>query len=140
MKLVVHELITTLSQQVTATKNFNLSNIRPHIYKHGSPSGSLQILIEDINNKLVASSNIIAISSLSTLAYAHKYYKFDVITPIKLGGIYKITLKGISYTFSESAYIGWCLDYDLRKYTATYSPNAGIKSAFDFEGWEEKEL
>lgn len=141
MRLLVDELYDSLYQQVTATKNFDLTAIRPHIYKHNSPSGNLKILLQDENGKLVASSNAVPIASIATLAFAHKYIRFDISHPIKGGLIYRIALEHLGgYAFSESAYIGWCRDFDLRKYEATYTPNTGYSSALDFEAWERREL
>lgn len=141
MRLLVDELSDKLYQQITATKSCDLVAIRPHLYKHNFPTGTLQVLLEDENGKLIASSNVVDMDDLAVLAFAHKYYRFDIFQPIKQGLIYRVALvSGGGYAFSEAAYIGWCRDYDLRKYQATYTPNTGINSALDFEAWELKEL
>jgi hypothetical protein len=120
---------------MTATENAHIYAIRPHIYKHGSPAGSLVLDVLDANGKLIKSSSAVTISSISTANYFHGYVKFDISLPVTSGKTYQIKLRGTGYTFSASAYIGWCNDFDLRKYTADYSPNTGIDAALDMEIW-----
>lgn len=146
MKLLVHELMTTLEQQVTTNhRNILIEAIRPHIYKHANPSGSLSIKLKDLNDQTIASSNTLTISTIhttgfSSATYGHGYIKFDIDAFLRKETTYKIVLEASGYTFSESAYIGWCNGFDLGKYDSTYSPNVGFSAALDLEIWERKQV
>jgi len=137
MDLVYSELLTggIVQQEIKMTADVNLKHIRPHIFKKNNPAGSLRIDIKDQGDHLIASSNVITIASISTFNFAHGYLKFDIATPLKKDLIYFIELVGIGYTFTESDHIGFCKDFDLRKVTPNYTPNAGLNSALDLELW-----
>jgi hypothetical protein len=139
--LLLDELRTTpLRQKLNCTETVIVTAIRPHLYVHGSPAGTLRMDIYNAaDSTLLASSNSLTITSLKTLAYAHKYYRFDVSWGLVENTIYTIRLVGTGYTFSESAYVGWIKDNgdgDFRKYEATYAGfTEGYNSAFDMEVW-----
>ena len=69
MKLIVDELgirgTNEVFQEVkTGTSSRFVSNIRPHLYRHNSPSGSLRIDVRDLNDEIAKSSNAVAISAI----------------------------------------------------------------------------
>lgn len=140
MILVVHELVTVLKQEINLLdKDLLVHAIRPHIYRHNSPTGSLHLEIWDENEKTIAQSSSVAIASIGTAAYFHGYVEFPFVEPLKAGSTYWVALKATGgYSFSESAYIGWCNDYDLRKVDADYTPNEGVSAALDMEFWVKK--
>lgn len=136
MILVVHELKTELKQQVSIDdKDFILSGIRPHLVKTGNPGGSLQMEIEDTSNRLIGNSEIIPISAITPAAYFHGYVRFYCNVPLKKNTNYFVSLKGVGYSFSESAYIGWANDYDLRRTPLDYVPVSDIEAPLDLELW-----
>jgi len=147
--LIVEELgldaATELKQSMTATKDLLIKNIRPHLYRHNTAAGSVIVDIRDTaSGDTIATSNTLAISSLiitggSGLAFVHAYFNFAINANIKDGANFDIVLKSSGYTFAEGSYVGWCKDFDLRKYTAGYSPNKGFRSAFDLEIWTLEE-
>jgi hypothetical protein len=140
--LVVEELMATpLKQKLTATENDVITALRPHLYIHNSPAGSLRMDIYDsADTTLLKSSETIAISTLKTLAFAHGYFRFNVSWGLVDVTQYTIRLVSTGYTFATSAYVGWVKDVgdsDYRKYAATYSGNTiGYNSAFDLEIWK----
>ena len=137
MQLVVHELqVLGVKQLVTATKNDSIVAVRPHLLKFGSPAGSLKLQLLDANSKIISESVSITIASISSQAYFHGYVTFDFAFNVMAGQNYYIKLLGVGYTFSEGDYIGWCNDYDLRKYDATYIKNNGFYAALDVEFWD----
>lgn len=140
MKLLVQEVVTELKQLMTVgDEHIDVTNIRPHIYKHLAPAGSLSIEIRDTNNRVIATSNSVTITDISGSNYFHGYVKFDINAHLKSGESYYIALKSSGYTFSEAAWVGWCTDYDLRKYDADYSQATGFCSAMDLEIWEKRD-
>lgn len=122
MKLIVHELVTTLSQTVRCDSTSNVIAVRVKLYKHNSPSGSLQLQIKH-NSQVIATSETIAISSVSGAAYFHGLIRFYISAQLQAGQTYEITLVPTGYTFSEPAYVGWCADFDFNTYP-TISPTA----------------
>jgi hypothetical protein len=140
MKLIVHELKAAgLSQTVVAPRNMILSAIRPHIYRHNLPTGTLAIEVRDALNTLIATSESITISTIGTKAFFHGYVRFLVDAYLKKGQSYSLKLVGTGYSFSEPAYVGWCNGYDLGKYDSTTVPADIYQSPLDLEIWERTE-
>lgn len=137
MKIIVHELKTTLYQTVIPEENTFVEAIRPHIYKHGSPAGALKVQVQDANGYLIAESNTVNIVDLSASAYFHGHITFDINVGLRAGETYRIALvPTIGYSFSESAYIGVCNSYDLSGYTQDYVSSSGNFSApLDIQIW-----
>lgn len=136
MNLYVHELKTVLSQEITTpARAVHIEAIRPHLYKHLAPAGNFKIQILDTDSNLVAESSTLTAADISASNYFHGYVKFTVKCTLSASTNYFIQLAATSYTFSGSAFIGWCNDYDLRKYT---SSGEGIYSPLDMEIWEYK--
>jgi len=142
MKLVVIELGNSLVQKIaTGSKAIQLYAIRPHLYRHNAPVGSVTVQVQDMLGNVIGSSDTIAISSIGSGTYWHGYQRFLISTMLQKNTSYQIALVASGgYTFSESAYVGWCNDFDLRKVPATFTPNFGTNGALDMEFWETKEF
>lgn len=137
MKLIVHELITTLSQDITIGLNHLLCyGIRPHLLKFGNPTGTLTLQLQDAFGKKIQDFETLNISSIPAGNYYHGYIRFQNNVPLKADETYTIALiPGGGYSFSESAYIGWCKDYDLRKAPTAWTPSVGCNAGLDLELW-----
>lgn len=136
MKLLIEDLATDLTQDLTPTRNVDLYAIRPHLYLDQTPAGSLRVDVLDANGKLISSSEVVALSTITIEDYYHGYVRFLISAHLKKDTAYKIRLVGVSgYTTGVS----WCLDFDLAKYAHNYSPSGGRSSSFDFEIWGYKE-
>lgn len=141
MKLLVAECKPSVSQPITPSEPIFVIAIRPHLYIHGSPSGTVKVQILDSNDRLVIESSTIALNSstLKTLDYAHKYYKFDLNANLSADVSYKIAVVcGGGYSFSESAYVGVCLDWDNTKTSTGYTPDNDFEKPLDIEIWERR--
>lgn len=139
MLLLFEPLETTLTQQVEATADAQVHAIRPHLYIKNNPAGSLRVNILDSNNRLIESSDTIAISAITSALYFHGYVRFLIEEPLKKGEIYHIRLvgtSGYSFTDTSSPLVGWCFDFDLAKYPKA----AGVDSAFDLEIWHHRQI
>ena len=139
MILVEHELVTGgfLTQYMTVgDRHQMLHAIRAHLVKVGSPSGSLYLEIGDESSGVIAVSNTITIASMGGTPHFHGYVRFLIDLGLKSGTTYGITLKSTGgYTFSDSDHIGWCTDWDLRKYDRDYTPDGDNFAALDMEIW-----
>jgi hypothetical protein len=142
--LVVDDLDTTLTQKVTPTETLILGAIRPHILIFGNPAGCLRVDIYDsANTTLLKSSEDLMISDIKTQgniteSYFHGYIRFNIDWGLVKDTEYSIRLEGLAgYSPTVSDYIGWCRDFDTRKYTASYTPNEGFNSSFDIEFWQQ---
>lgn len=133
MTLVVHELKANsgagaLNQKLTVAAHPLVQEVyyaRPHILKYGSPAGSLYMeLCADSAGSVgavLATSDTVAISSISTSAHFHGYVRFTLNVELAASTPYWLGLRQTGYTFDEAAYIGWCNDYDLGKYGLDYT-------------------
>lgn len=137
MKLLVHELKTELVQNSRGDKHNILEAIRLHLYKHNSPSGNLFVEVRDLNNQLVSRSEILPISSISEAPFFHGQVRFYVNAYLIAGNEYRIALCASEYTFNESAYIGWCADFDFKTYPR--QTEILMDSPLDYEIWERRQ-
>lgn len=137
MKLIVHELTASgLVQEMIPDRNLILGAVRPHIVRYGRPSGALKVQVLDASNTVISESEAVNISDIGTEEYFHGYVKFGTSVGLTKNETYKFKVIGASgYAFSESAFIGVCNDYDLRKYDATYTTNEGLHAPLDMEIW-----
>lgn len=137
--LIVSECDPSVYQQITADENMFVVAIRPHLYIHGSPSGTVKVQVQDENGYVITESSAQTITDLKTATYAHKYIEFELNTNFVEGSVYRLAVvcEG-GYSFSESAYVGVCLDWDNPKINASYNPNVGASAALDFEIWVRK--
>lgn len=137
MKLIVHELGPAgLSQKLIPDRNMFLAAIRPHILRYGRPTGSLKVELRDTTNDLIAESNVVNISDIGSADYFHGYIRFDISAGLQKDTEYVFkVVGGDGYSFSESAYIGVCNDYDLRKYPTSYPVAEGVYAPLDMEVW-----
>ena len=134
--LIVHECTPEVFQEIVPLSNMFLTGIRPHLYIHGAPSGSVKVRITDVNDRLISESAGVSIGTLKALTYAHGWWLFDLNTPLRKGETYRIYITGFSgYSFAESDYIGVCKDWDSEKTDQTYSPNDELNAPLDFETW-----
>jgi hypothetical protein len=141
MLLYTHELITTLQQGLKAQRDVFVTAIRPHLYVAGGPAGTLQIVIRDAADTVtIASSNNVTITSINTVDFFHGYIKFDINAALKQGNEYIIRLQSSGYSLVDifSDGVGWCNDWDLRKYQPEDSllPFPEASAPFDLEVWE----
>lgn len=146
MNLILEELGllgSTLQQKITVGERpVIVKHIRPHIYKHGTPAGSLKVQILDGSLTVIAESALVTVASITAISntYYHGYIQFDVDCGMQANQSYWIRLASTGYTYAANNFIGWCKDFDLKKYDWSYSPNAGGQSSFDVEIWENKNV
>ena len=154
MKFALKELDTITTEQEVTIGNtaLDMDGIRPHIYRFGNPTGSIQVEILDSLKRLIQKTEILTIASIDTTPpsnedFFHGYVLFKVNWPAQANTKYHLRLVGLSgYTFSETAgpatgYIGWVkAEPDFRKGTATFSPNTGFNSELDWEPWIKKKF
>lgn len=145
--LLSQDLVTTLSQKLTATRNVIVTALRPHIYIQNNPPGDLRLSIYDAADAvLLKSSEQISIASIKSQAeitenFFHGYIRFNIDWGVSIDTEVTFRLEGLNgYVNTETDFIGWCKDFDLRKYNATYTPNDGFNSAFDLEVWGAEEV
>jgi hypothetical protein len=135
MILQVHELVSELKQKITTTETIQLYAVRVHLYKHLAPAGSLYLELKNANDALITTSNVITISSISVANYFHGYVRFLISYPMQSDTSYYFSLKSTGYTYSDSAFIGWCNDFDLKRVESSYSPSSGIMAPLGLEIW-----
>lgn len=136
MKLLVAELSTELYQTIRPAKNTQVEAVRVNLYKHNSPSGNFTVEIQDQNGQLVASSSdSFTASELSSSAFMHGFVTFNIDVQMQKEIPYRVVLKASGYSFSESAYIGWCSSYDLNVYSPEYDQSGSFQAPLSLEIW-----
>ena len=143
MRLLVHELVTELYQEITVDHIPRVVGaIRPHLLVFNRPglTGALRLEIRDTRNRVVAVSETLNLSDLSVLAYAHKYYRFYIDAHLRAGATYRVALvPGGGYSFSEAAYVAWCNGWEHRRLNSSYSFGE-LDAPLDMEIWERREI
>lgn len=140
MKLVVHELKSDgLFQIVRRNRRTIVEAVRPHLYRHGFPAGSLKIQILTEADSLVAESEEVEISSIGSEDYFHGNVRFYISAYLDKNTNYKIKLISSGYTYNDSAFIGWCVGFDLRRYPETYNIDNLLQKPLDLEIWSRSE-
>lgn len=126
MKIVVEELITTLTQEIEVTTKIQTIAIRPRIYVHNDPTGTFTFSI--INNSTTIGSKSLTLAQIISGAgwaagqYHHGFLKFEFDYPIILHpGTYNIQLSASGYAYAGASYLGWIRDHEdlLVEYTGT---------------------
>lgn len=144
MKLIVEDLKGQYLEQkiLVGTRPINIVALRPHIYKHLNPAGSLKLQLRDASGTLLKESDAVTIQSITDASgdYFHGYVKFTLEAGLLPETTYRLRLSTTGYSHSESAYIGWCRDFDLQKYDADFTPESGVSSALGVEIWENKNV
>lgn len=137
MKLVVYELKAAgLEQTLVPNKNVILHSVRPHLIRFNRPAGTLKMQVLDSDDNLIAESASLDIDDIGTMDFAHGVVKFDLLAGLTKNQTYKFKLIGEGYTFSESAYVGWCNGFDLEIYPPSYSPETSLQYPLLIENWE----
>lgn len=137
MKLIVQELQTEIVQQFHPDHRHRLvRNIRPHILRFGHPSGGFYMQIRDGRGRKIAQSNTVNFSAIGSLSYAHGNVELDLTAFLRANTNYWLAMVATGgYSFSESAYAGWCNGFDLGRYPASYAPSKGWSAPLDYEVW-----
>lgn len=138
MKLAVNELKSYLEQKVVSKGIHNVEAIRLHLYKHNTPSGSLKVQLRT-ENGLVAESSPVQISDVASSDYFHGMIRFNINLQLKKDTEYTIRLVSEDgYSFSESSYVGLCLDFDFNTYKKNPQPDYPLINSYDYEVWVRK--
>jgi hypothetical protein len=144
MQLVLQELglsSSYLSQKITVgARDINVKHVRPHLYKHLAPAGTVSIQIRDASDVLIATSDAVTITDISAQNYFHGEVRFDVNAMLLKNTSYYIRLVSSGYTYGANAFIGWCQDFDLRKVGVDYTPAGSLNTPFLLELWELKRV
>ena len=144
MTLVVHELGLTTNfgggvarQEITVLDtDLHVGAIRPHLYKHLAPAGSVYLRITDTNGNKIADSDSVTITSLSAENYWHGKVRFLISAALRRRTTYFVELKSTGYTYGGAAHVGWCNDYDLRNiHPASYANARGMSAPLAMEVW-----
>ena len=139
MTLIVQEFkashqLGTLYQYIEALSAVDITHVRPHLLRYNAPAGNVTLKVYDSTDRLVKASSAVAITDIFSNAYAHGYYPFEINMQLN-AGVYKFLLEVDGYAFAANHYLGWCNDYDLRKYTKGYAEADVLKAPLNMEIW-----
>jgi hypothetical protein len=115
-RVVVEELITTLTQNFTVTTPINIGGIKPKLFNSNASASDVTIDLLQSGNVLFTKTLTLAQIKLmgnTTLNNWHGFISFTSPTSIYLSeGDYQIRLSASGYTYSKTNFIGWCKEYD----------------------------
>lgn len=138
MDLVYEEDDTLWLQRfITGSKEIAMTHVRPYLYKHGSPAGTVKVQILDSSQVLIKETSTLTITDISTATYFHGFVRFELEMGLARETSYYCKLVTSGYSFAEANHLGWCRDYDLRVVDASYTPSDGLNSAFLFQMFEQ---
>lgn len=144
MKLIVHELVTSLYQEITVGDHpLDVGAIRAHLYIHqksGFGGEILRMQIHDSNGGLVATSADLNVADLGSADYVHGFFRFLISAHLRAGETYRLVLTHDgSYSFNEAYYVGWVVDHVGFRY-ASYAARGKFDAPLDFEIWVNREF
>lgn len=112
-RLVVHELQTTLAQELTLSSKTVVERLLPHLYIQGEPLGTITLRIKD--GSTTASETTLDLTEImlraeKTKANYHGYISFVFPRPpILKAGTHTIELEANTYTYNNSVFVGWLM-------------------------------
>ncbi len=140
MRLIVYELLTSRTQELTTDGIKQVYAVRPHLYRKASPAGTIKVQIKTMADVLVAESDAVSIASLGSGTYWHGYRRFVVSASLAANTEYKFVVVTSGYTFGESAYVAWVSGLDLGNYATGYVVTDDFHSPLDLEVWTRKQV
>lgn len=140
--LVVAPLRTDLSQTISVQENkiINLAGIRPYLYLHNSPTGTV-----DLNIKYSATTIATKTFDLAQVKtdlgtaddYMRVWYRVQFDDVVNLNeGQYDIELSSNTYSFSSSSYVAWVQEHEYLTNTLGYTPAGDQENPFSLQLWE----
>jgi hypothetical protein len=140
MRLTLDTIDTEVTQRVKPSKNTQLEYIRPHLYIHNIPSGSIRVSIwtADGLNQL-AQSSALPISDITSSNEYHGYVRFQVLASLQANVYYTVKIACESgYSFDESAYVGVVADLGFQKYDYSNPITSANNAPLDLEIWSRQ--
>ena len=139
--IFLDELRSTLSQDFTVNKRINLVHIYPKLYFHNDPAGTFTIAIKEglttLSSNTFTSDSMKADAALNDNEYHTGFFQVTLTDAVVLNTeiTYTIELSSSSYTFSESAFLGWEKEWDDYTNTFTTSIIADHDNPFAYRIW-----
>ena len=115
--IVVDELVTTLSQNITLNsyRNYHIAGLKLRLLMYNAPAGTFTVSIKSGANTLSSysfTSADIKTELNTTDNYAHLYKVISIPYTILKSGSYEIELSSSGYTYAFGSFIGWVKSYE----------------------------
>ena len=117
-KLLVDELITTLSQSITFNNSDNIliKGLKLRLAFVDNPSGTFTVSFKRDSETLASKSFDMTdikseLSTVNNNGHIYKGIEFDNPFPIDQGA-YNVELSHSGYTFSESSFLAWIISHE----------------------------
>lgn len=107
MRLCVYENgVEGQSQKFTMGNDVKMAGCLVHIYKHGTPTGTMRLELYDENIlKRLALADVL-LSSLPS-GYVHGMFRFDITYPLKAGQTYWFVMNSAGgYSYDANNFFG----------------------------------
>ena len=140
--LVIDELRTTLEQDFEILERMQITTIRPVLYIHSAPAGSVIIKIKSgstvLSEATMLISDIISEGSLSDYSWGSFSFTLNEEIVLHPETTYTIELSGSGYSYSDSSYIGMVKPHENEINELQDSTANPLENAFGFELWGYK--
>lgn len=134
-----------LSQTVTVEEDILINAVRPYMYKHNSPAGTIRITVYKDASELaygeLTSAEMEANDiKLATHSFAHGHFRFDLNKFLRLRpGEYEIKMTSSGYSFSEGAYFAWVQSHEDIRYSINGVPQNSFENPLTVELWRNED-
>jgi len=114
--LIVDDLITTLTQEITLDEKAIIAAIRPKLVISNDPAGTFTLSVKQGSTTLVSKSYTMA-EIKTNCGFADNehhlgFFKFEFDDVVVLHpGTYNIELSASGYTFNSNAFVAWEREY-----------------------------
>ena len=140
--LVIDELRTTLEQDFQVANRIQINTVRPMLYIHNAPAGSVTVTLKKgstiLSSATLSIANIISMASLSNFTWGTFSFYLDEDVVLHPDTDYTLELSSSGYSYSESSYIGMVKPHENPKNTFEDTAINSYENAFGFELWGYK--
>jgi len=139
--IVVDELKTTLSQELTVLKRIDVESIRLKLYFHNDPPGTFTVKLKEGATELSSKSITLAEIKSSASWLDNEYhwgmilFNLDNNVPVQKDVTYTIELSASGYSFNESSYVGWIKEHEDETNTFTKTTGTDFNNPFSYQLW-----
>lgn len=142
MEKAVHELITTLDQQITFDEITHIERIRPWLVLYDNPTGSVKLSIMDSSATTTYAYKTQSVADMisagdATVATQYNHglisFIFDSVVHLQPGDYIVRLEASTGYTFASSKFIGWVSDSDDPIGELGYTSTGGLTTPLTME-------
>jgi hypothetical protein len=132
-----------LAQNFEVTDRLQLVAIRPWLYLHNDPVGSIKVSLkfgaETIASKTLTVAEILTLANLPAGRYHHGFFTFDLEAVLNIKTTYQITVEGADgYAYDPDKYFAWIKPHENLVNTFNENVLFDDQNPFGYQIWGYK--